>query len=150
MLTPEEIDALIEPMQPLIDDLNTFILKDIVSRLMARLKHEDPFKLSQSDIWQLEVLKDANAHYEAVKNKLAKWTGKADREIAAIFEDAGITAWDADRAIYEAQGAKTLPINKLPNGADHAGHNAAHLWYIPQLDQDNSTQLAAAVYQTSR
>lgn len=57
MLTPEEIDALIEPMQPLIDDLNTFILKDIVSRLMARLKHEDPFKLSQSDIWQLEVLK---------------------------------------------------------------------------------------------
>ena len=90
MLTPEEIDALIEPMQPLIDDLNTFILKDIVSRLMARLKHEDPFKLSQSDIWQLEVLKDANAHYEAVKNKLAKWTGKADREIAAIFEDAGM------------------------------------------------------------
>jgi len=114
VLTPEEIDALIEPMQPLIDDLNPFILKDIVSRLMARLKHEDPFKLSQSDIWQIEVLKDANAHYEAVKNKLAKWTGKADREIAAIFEDAGITAWDADRAIYEAQGAKTLPINKLP------------------------------------
>ena len=109
MLTPEEIDALIEPMQPLIDDLNTFILKDIVHRLMARLRHGDPFKLSQSDIWQIELLREANAHYEAVQAKLAKWTGKADREIAYIFEDAGITAWNADRAIYEKAGKKTLP-----------------------------------------
>ena len=114
MLTPEEIDALIEPMQPLIDDLNTFILKDIVRRLVARMRHGDPFKLSQSDIWQIEVLREANAHYEAVQKKLATWTGKADREIAAIFEDAGITAWDADRAIYDSQGKKTLPINELP------------------------------------
>lgn len=114
MLTPEEIDALIEPMQPLIDDLNTFILKDIVHRLVARMRHGDPFKLSQSDIWQIEVLREANAHYEAVQKKLATWTGKADREIAAIFEDAGITAWDADRAIYDSQGKKTLPINELP------------------------------------
>lgn len=114
MLTPEEIDALIEPMQPLIDDLNTFILKDIVHRLVARMRHGDPFKLSQSDIWQIEVLREANAHYEAVQKKLATWTGKADREIAAIFEDAGIMAWDADRAIYDSQGKKTLPINELP------------------------------------
>ena len=114
MLTPEEIDALIEPMQPLIDDLNTFILKDIVHRLVARMRHGDPFKLSQSDIWQIEVLREANAHYVAVQKKLATWTGKADREIAAIFEDAGITAWDADRAIYDSQGKKTLPINELP------------------------------------
>lgn len=114
MLTPEEIDALIEPMQPLIDNLNTFILKDIVHRLMARLRHGDPFKLSQSDIWQIELLREANAHYEAVQAKLAKWTGKADREIAYIFEDAGITAWNADRAIYEKAGKKTLPINQLP------------------------------------
>jgi len=114
VLTPEEIDALIEPMQPLIDDLNTFILKDIVHRLMARLRHGDPFKLSQSDIWQIELLREANAHYEAVQAKLAKWTGKADREIAYIFEDAGITAWNADRAIYEKAGKKTLPINQLP------------------------------------
>ena len=114
MLTPEEIDALIEPMQPLIDDLNTFILKDIVHRLVARMRHGDPFKLSQSDIWQIEVLREANAHYEAVQKKLATWTGKADREIAAIFEDAGITAWDADRVIYDSQGKKTLPINELP------------------------------------
>lgn len=114
MLTPEEIDRLIETMQPFIDDLNDFITKDIIKRLMARIKHNDPFKLSQTDIWQIELLRETNAHYEAVQKKLATWTGRADREIAAIFEDAGITAWNADRKIYEANGKKTLPINELP------------------------------------
>ena len=114
MLTPEEIDKLIETIQPFIDELNDFITTDIIKRLMARLRHGDPFQLSQSDIWQVELLKETNAHFEAVQKKIATWTGKADKEIAAIFEDAGITAWDADRKIYEANGKKTVPINELP------------------------------------
>lgn len=114
MLTPEEIDRLIETMQPYIDDLNAFITADIIKRLMARIKHGDPFKLSRSDIWQIELLRETNAHFETVQKKIAAWTGKADSEIAAIFEDAGITAWEADRKIYEANGKKTLPINELP------------------------------------
>ena len=32
MLTPEEIDSLIETMQPLIDRLNGFMMNDIVKR----------------------------------------------------------------------------------------------------------------------
>ena len=71
MLTPQEIDALIETMQPHIDALNDFITRDIIKRLMARIKHGDPFKLSQSDVWQLEVLKDANAHFETVQAEMA-------------------------------------------------------------------------------
>lgn len=114
MLTPDEIDSVIETMQPYIDDLNDFITKDIIKRLMARIKHGDAFKLSQSDIWQIELLRDTNAHFETVQNKMATWTGKADKEIAAIFEDAGIIAWNADRKIYEANGKKTVPINELP------------------------------------
>lgn len=115
MLTPEEIDRLIETMQPIIDDLNAFILQDMINRLMARLRHGDPFRLSQSDIWQPEVLKDANAHYNALQKEILRWTSRAEKEIASIFEDAGITAWDADRKIYEANGRKTLPINELPH-----------------------------------
>lgn len=115
MLTPDEIDKLIETMQPFIDELNEFITTDIIKRIMARIKRGDPFKLSQSDIWQIELLNETNAHFEAVQKKIATWTGKADKEIAAIFEDAGITAWEADRKIYEANGKKTVPINELPH-----------------------------------
>lgn len=114
MLTPQEIDSLIETMQPHIDNLNDFLTRDIIKRLMARIKHGDPFKLSQSDVWQIEVLKDANAHFETVQAEMARWTKKAKHEIMEIFEDAGITAWEADRKIYDAQGKKTLPINQLP------------------------------------
>lgn len=114
MLTPEEIDSLIETMQPFIDDLNDFITNDIIKRLMVRIKNGDKFRLSQSDIWQIELLRETNAHFEVVQNKLSVWTGKADAEIAAIFEDAGITAWEADRKIYEAAGKKTLAITELP------------------------------------
>lgn len=113
MLTPDEIDKLVETMQPLIDDLNNFITTDIIKRLMARLKRGQ-FKLSQSDVWQIELLKESNAHYEAVTKKISSWTGQAEQEIVEIFEDAGITAWDADRKIYEADGRKTVPINELP------------------------------------
>lgn len=114
MLTPEEIDKLVETMQPLIDELNDFITMDIIKRLMARIRHGDPFKLSESDIWQIEVLRETNAHFRTVQQKIVTWTGKAEREIAAIFEDAGITAWNADRKIYEANGRTTLAINELP------------------------------------
>lgn len=114
MLTPEEIDSLIETMQPLIDELNAFITNDIIKRLMARLKNEEPLKLSASDIWQMELLRETNAHFETVQKEIQRWTGKAEKEIAAIFEDAGITAWNADRKIYEAAGKKTLAIDRLP------------------------------------
>ena len=114
MLTPEEIDSLIETMQPLIDQLNGFMMNDIVRRLMARLKRDELVKLSQSDLWQLELLKETGAHYETVQKYIKGWTGLADKEIAMIFEDAGITAWDADRKIYDAAGRKTLPITELP------------------------------------
>lgn len=114
MLTPEEIDSLIETMQPLIDQLNGFMMNDVVRRLMARLKRDELVKLSQSDLWQLELLKETGAHYETVHKYIRGWTGLADKEIAMIFEDAGITAWDADRKIYDAAGRKTLPITQLP------------------------------------
>lgn len=114
MLTPDEIDSLIETMQPLIDDLNGFMTNDIVRRLMARLKRDELVTLTQSDLWQIELLKETGAHYEAVERYIRKWTGLADKEVAAIFEDAGITAWDADRKIYDAAGKNTLPITELP------------------------------------
>ena len=87
MLTPEEIDKLIETMQPYIDQLNIFITNDIIKRLMARLK-QGVFQLSASDIWEIQVLEDANAHYDAVQAEIRRWTGRAEKEIAQIFEDA--------------------------------------------------------------
>ena len=114
MLTPEEIDKLIETMGPFIEKLDIYILRDIIQRLNARMRNGYKLELSGSDMWQLNVLEDANAHYDMIQAEIAKWTKTAESEIARIFEDAGITAWDADRKIYDAAGRKTLPIYELP------------------------------------
>lgn len=115
MLTPEELARIAETMLPLIDELNVFITKDIIKRLVARMCRYGDFSLSSSDIWQLEVMKDANAHYEAVQAEIARWTKKSEAEVKAIFEDAGVRAWDADKAVYdEADGKKRPAIYDSP------------------------------------
>ena len=113
MLTPEEIDRLIETMQPFVDQLNIYITNDMIRRIMARLK-SGVFQLSASDIWAVQVLDETNAHFEAVQAEIKRWTGKVEKEIVQIFEDTGITAWDADRKIYDAEGKKTVPIYEMP------------------------------------
>jgi hypothetical protein len=96
-------------MLPLIDDLNAFITKDIIQRLIARLERFSDFSLSASDIWQLEVMQAADAHYVAVQEEIAKWVNRSEAEVKAIFEDAGVKSWDSDRKMYEAANGKQLP-----------------------------------------
>ena len=110
MLTPEEIRDLVETMQPVLDDLNAWITKDLIRRFMARMERGDPLKLTSTDNWQIEVYKSAGGHVEDLREQMVKFTKKADREIAAIFEDAGIRAYAADALVYEAAGIEVKPL----------------------------------------
>ncbi len=107
MLTPQELLEIVDTLRPSIDDLNMWITKDLISRLMARLGRGEDFLLTGTDQWQLEVYKSAGGHFDALQQEIKRFTKKSDAEIKAIFEDAGIRAWEADEAFYIAHGLES-------------------------------------------
>lgn len=110
MLTPEQIIEIVETMHPVLDELNTWITADLIRRVMARLGRGKEFVLTATDEWQLQVYQAAGGHLEAVQSEIAVFTKKAEKEIKAIFEDAGIKAFAADNAFYVSHG---LPEKSL-------------------------------------
>lgn len=103
MLTPEELLELVDTMQPVLDDLNTWITRDLIRRLMARLERGE-LELTNTDLWQVQVYQEAGGHVEALQRELASFLDVAEEEIGRIFEDAGIRAYAADCLIYAAAG----------------------------------------------
>jgi hypothetical protein len=112
MLTPQQLLELVDTMQPVIDELNAWITKDMVRRLMARLSRKEKLELTQTDVWQAEVYKDAGGHIEELQRQIARFTKLSEREIQAIFLEAGIQAYEADRAVYDAAGLETVPLRQ--------------------------------------
>jgi RNA polymerase-interacting CarD/CdnL/TRCF family regulator len=112
MLTPEQLLELVDTMQPVIDELNAWITKDMVRRLMARLSRKEKLELTQTDVWQAQVYKDAGGHMEELQRQIARFTKLSEREIQAIFLDVGLQAYEADRAVYEAAGLETKPLRQ--------------------------------------
>ena len=110
MLTPQQLTEVIDTMQPILDGLNAFISRDIIRRIMARLGRGEDLMLTATDEWQLQVLQEAGGHLEEVQAEIQRFTKASDTELQAVFETAGITAWEADRAIYEALGLTTAPL----------------------------------------
>ena len=108
MLTPQELLEIVDTLHPQLDALNVWITKDLISRLMARLGRGEEFLLTGTDQWQLEVYKSAGGHYDALQQEIKRFTKKSDAEIRAIFEDAGIRAWEADEAFYVAHGLEPV------------------------------------------
>ena len=108
MLTPQELLEIVDTLHPQLDTLNVWITKDLISRLIARLGRGEEFLLTGTDQWQLEVYKSAGGHYDALQQEIKRFTKKTDAEIRAIFEDAGIRAWEADEAFYVAHGLEPV------------------------------------------
>lgn len=110
MLTPEQIVEIVETLYPVLDELNAWITADIIKRVMARLGRSEDLMLTSTDEWQLQVYQAAGGHLGAMQREIAVFTKKAEAEIKAIFEDAGIKAFEADNAFYVAHGLpeKTL------------------------------------------
>lgn len=110
MLTPQELLEIVDTMQPLLDELNGWIVRDMIERLMARLGRGEGFLLTGTDQWQLEVYKAAGGHYDALQQEIQTFAKKSEAEVKAIFEDAGVRAWEADNAFYVAQGMETVKL----------------------------------------
>ena len=110
MLTPQELLEIVETMHPILDELNTFITDDMIRRLMARLGRGEQFLLTGTDQWQAQIFQEAGGHLETLQSEIQRFTKKSDAEVKAIFEDAGITAWERDNAFFVAHGLGSIPL----------------------------------------
>ena len=100
MLTPEQIQAIADTMFPMLDELNTWITRDIIRRFLARLGRGEGAILTASDEWQLQVLQEAGGHLEAVQRAIQRFTELSEEEVVRVFEDAAIKSLEADNQIY--------------------------------------------------
>lgn len=114
MLTPKQLQEIVETMQPILDDLNAWITKDIIKRVMARLGRGEPLELTNTDIWQAQVYADAGGHLAALQRQLMLFTKASQAEVAAIFRDAGLTSYQADAAILHTGGVDVAPLQQSP------------------------------------
>lgn len=110
MLTPQQLLEIIDTLYPTIDELNTWITADIISRVMARIGRGQDAFLTATDDWQLQVYQAAGGHMEAVQREIARWTKTSDAEIKRIFEDAGIKALTYDSDFYVAHGLEAINL----------------------------------------
>lgn len=112
MLTPQQLLEIIDTLYPSIDELNTWITADIISRVMARIGRGQDAFLTATDDWQLQVYQAAGGHMEAVQREIARWTKTSDAEIKRIFEDAGIKTLAYDSDFYVAHGLEAINLTQ--------------------------------------
>lgn len=110
MLTPTELLEVVDTMQPIVDELNDWITRDIIRRLMARLERDEDFTLTGTDEWQVEVFKTAGGHYEALQQEIKRFTKKSDKEVKEIFKDIGVRAWESDMDFYANYGFESVSL----------------------------------------
>ena len=115
MLTPQQLLEIVDTMYPLIDELNVWITSDLIKRLMARIGRGERLLLTPTDEWQLQVYQSAGGHLEAVQRDIMRFTKLSDTEVKAIFEDAGIKAFEYDNDFYVAHGRPSQSLAQSEN-----------------------------------
>ena len=114
MLTPKQLQEIVETMQPLLDDLNTWITKDIIKRVVARMSRGEDWLFGATDISQAEVFRDLGGHFDEMQRQIMSFTRIAEEEIRRIFQYTGLTAYDADAEMYRQAGLEVPTLRQSP------------------------------------
>ncbi|MCD8371789.1 MAG: phage minor capsid protein [Clostridia bacterium] len=143
MLSPKDLLEIIDTMYPVIDELNAWITQDMIRRLMARLGRGEAAMLTASDVWQAEVYQAAGGHYDDLQDEIKKFTKLADKEIKAIFKDAGIKAWNNDDKFYTAKGYESVKLQQ----SERMINILTDLWERTENTMQNFTRTTASASQ---
>ncbi len=108
MLAPEYLDHLADALLELYSQLDTSIIQDIARRLAKT------GTVTNTAQWQIDRLREAGLLYDDVVAEVAKYANATDRQIKALFEEAGIVSTDLEMKLYERAGLHAPPIRMSP------------------------------------
>lgn len=114
MLSPEYLARIAEGSEEIASQLHTYIIRQIIDRMMIRIGRGDDYLLTSSDRWRIQILQDAGYLLEDITAELSRVTKRQEKEIKAAMEEAGIKALEYDHKIYEAAGLSPMPLTQSP------------------------------------
>ena len=109
MLSPDYLKALGEQIEIMYASLEDDIIADIVRRLMST-----KLEMTQSAVWQSEVLQTTGVLRQDVISRVARATRKNEKKIEQIFEEGGLETLRYDDEVYKRAGLNPLPIKQSP------------------------------------
>lgn len=114
MLSPEYLARIAEGSEEIASQLHTYIIRQIIDRMMIRIGRGDDYLLTSSDRWRIQILQDAGYLLEDITAELSKVTKRQKKEIKSAMEEAGVKALEYDHKIYEAAGLSPTPLTQSP------------------------------------
>lgn len=114
MLSPEHLSRIAEGSEEIASQLHTYIIRQIIDRMMIRIGRGDDYLLTSSDRWRIQILQDAGYLLEDITAELSKITKRQEKEIKFAMEEAGVKALEYDHKIYEAAGLSPTPLTQSP------------------------------------
>lgn len=114
MLSPDYLARIAEGSEEIASQLHTYIIRQIIDRMMIRIGRGDDYLLTSSDRWRIQILQDAGYLLEDITAELSKITKRQEKEIKSAMEEAGVKALEYDHKIYEAAGLSPTPLTQSP------------------------------------
>lgn len=114
MLSPNYLHHIADGSEEISSQLHTYIIQQVVDRMMIRMGRGEDYLLTSSDRWRIQILQDAGYLLEDITAELSKITKRQEKEIKAAMEEAGVKALEYDHKIYEAAGLSPTPLTQSP------------------------------------
>lgn len=114
MLSPDYLARIAEGSEEIASQLHTYIIRQIIDRMMIRIGRGADYLLTSSDRWRIQILQDTGYLLEDITAELSKITNRQEKEIKAAMEEAGVKALEYDHKIYEAAGLSPIPLTQSP------------------------------------
>ncbi|RHC46867.1 phage capsid protein [Enterocloster bolteae] len=114
MLSPDYLARIAEGSEEIASQLHTYIIRQIIDRMMIRIGRGDDCLLTSSDRWRIQILQDEGYLLEDITAELSKVTNRQEKEIKFAMEEAGVKALEYDHKIYEAAGLSPTPLTQSP------------------------------------
>lgn len=102
MLTPDYYEHLTDNLVRLYSDLDNAIISDIVRRITQN------GDITDSARWQIQQLQESGMLYDDILSEIAQRTDATQRQVRALFEDAGVLAIENDNRYYRAAGLEGI------------------------------------------
>lgn len=108
MLTPDFLDRLTDEIVELYEELNGFLVRDVVRRLIKT------GRITESAAYQTDMLQQSGMLRQEIIKEVARLTRKSIREVENLFNDSAAESLKLDDRIYKAAGLNPLPIKQSP------------------------------------